>query len=85
MITNTTTGETIRVLRRPDPKVVSEQLDGLKVRGINSIAIAFVHSYLWGEHEDMVAEIAEEKGFAVSVSSKLQPMVRFPCSVLAEP
>jgi len=62
-------------LRRPDPKAVAEQLDALKAKGISSIAIAFVHSYMWGEHEDFVARIAEEKGFAVSVSSQLQPMV----------
>lgn len=75
IITDTATGETIRVLRRPDPAVVSDQLDSLWQKGIKSIAIAFVHSYLWGEHEQMVAEIAREKGFEVSVSSTLQPMV----------
>jgi hypothetical protein len=76
IVTDTTTGEVIRILSRPDPNLVSKQLDELKARGISSIAIAFVHSYLWGEHERMVAEIAEKKGFAVSVSSQLQPMVR---------
>jgi len=75
IITNTTTGETIRVLRRPDPAVVSQQLDSLWSKDIKSIAIAFVHSYLWGEHEEMVAKIARDKGFEVSVSSALQPMV----------
>lgn len=75
IITNTTTGEVIRVLNRPDPAAVSRQLDSLWSKGIKSIAIAFVHSYLWGEHEEMVAEIARDKGFEVSVSSKLQPMV----------
>ena len=74
IITDTATGEVIRVIRRPDPEVVSKQLDELKSRGISSIAIAFVHSYLWSEHEDLVAKIAVEKGFAVSVSSQLQPM-----------
>ena len=54
---------------------MSKQLDELKAKGINSVAIAFVHSYLWSEHEEMVARIAKEKGFAVSVSSELQPMV----------
>ena len=78
IITNTTTGEVIRVLRRPDPNVVSKQLDELKAKGINSVAIAFVHSYLWNDHEEMVARIAKDKGFAVSVSSELQPMVREP-------
>lgn len=80
IITNTTTGEVIRVLSRPDPDVVKRQLDSLWNKGIKSIAIAFVHSYLWGEHEEMVAKIAEEMGFEVSVSSKLQPMVGFSSS-----
>ena len=75
IVHETTTGETIRILRRPDPKVVTEQLDKLWSKGIKSIAIAFLHSYLWGEHEEMVAKIAREIGFEVSVSSKLQPMV----------
>ena len=79
IVTETTTGETIRILSRPDPTAVGQQLDALKAKGINSIAIAFVHSYMWGEHEKLVADIAEERGFAVSVSSQLQPMVRIPC------
>lgn len=78
IVTDTTTGETIRILRRPDLAVVSEQLDSLWSKGIKSIAIAFVHSYLWGQHEEMVANIARDKGFEVSVSSTLQPMVRHP-------
>lgn len=77
IVSATTTGEVIKILRKPDAQQVSDQLDELKSKGINSIAIAFVHSYLWGEHEEMVAKIAEEKGFDVSVSSKLQPMVCF--------
>ena len=64
------------MLRRPDADAVSKQLDELKSKGINSIAIAFVHSYVWGEHERLVADLAREKGFAVSVSGELQPMVR---------
>lgn len=80
IVSDTTTGEVIKILRKPDVQRVSDQLDELKSKGINSIAIAFVHSYLWGEHEEMVAKIAEEKGFDVSVSSKLQPMVCFFCN-----
>ena len=75
IITKTTTGETIRIIRKPDPKVIAEQLDALKGKGINSVAVAFVHSYLWGDHEEMVAKMARDRGFEVSVSSQLQPMV----------
>lgn len=75
IITDTTTGEPVRVLRRPNMDTVSEQLDGLLSKGIKSIAVAFAHSFLWGKHEEMVAEMAREKGFEVSESSKIQPMV----------
>ena len=75
IVTDTTTREPIRILRKPDPEMVSKQLDELKSKGVKSVAVAFVHSYLWGNHEDMVAKMAKEKGFAVSVSSELQPMV----------
>ena len=71
----TSTGETIQILRRPDREVVSKQLDELKAKGINSVAVALVHSYLWGDHEKIVADLAREKGFAVSVSHELQPQV----------
>ena len=77
IIQETSTGEPIRILRRPNPKTVSKQLDELWGKGIKSIAVAFVHSYLWSEHEEMVARMAREKGFEVSVSSQLQPMVSF--------
>lgn len=80
IITETSTGETIQILRRPDRDTVSEQLDGLKAKGINSVAVALVHSYLWGDHERLVADLAREKGFAVSVSHELQPMVSPPPS-----
>jgi 5-oxoprolinase (ATP-hydrolysing) len=78
-VTDTTTGETIQILRRPNPEIVSQQLDDLKSKGINSIAVAFVHSYLWGDHEKVVADMARAKGFAVSVSHELQPMVSQSC------
>lgn len=72
----TATGETIQILQRPDQAEIHEKLDFLLSKGIKSIAVAFLHSYLWGEHEEMVAKIAKEKGMQVSVSSELQPMVR---------
>lgn len=75
LTSDTATGETIRILQRPTTDEIHEKLDYLLSQGIKSIAIAFLHSYLWGEHEAIVAEIAKEKGFQVSVSSELQPMV----------
>lgn len=76
IVTETSTGETVRVLARPDPSQVKEKLKALWDKGIKSIAVAFVHSYLWSEHEDQVAKIARDLGFEVSVSSQLQPMIK---------
>lgn len=70
------TGEIIRILRRPDPEVVSRQLDELWSKGIHSLAIALLHSYTFTDHEQLVADLALAKGFSVSVSHQLQPMVR---------
>ncbi|BEJ08308.1 hypothetical protein CcaverHIS641_0503930 [Cutaneotrichosporon cavernicola] len=76
IVTETTTGETVRVLARPDPEDVKAKLQELWNKGTKSIAVAFVHSYLWGEHEELVAKIARDMGFQVSVSSQLQPMIK---------
>lgn len=76
IIKDTTTGEVVRILSRPDEAQVKEKLQALWDKGIRSVAVAFVHSYLWNEHEEFVAKIARDMGFQVSVSSDLQPMVR---------
>ncbi|KAK0432871.1 Hydantoinase B/oxoprolinase-domain-containing protein [Armillaria borealis] len=71
------TGDFIRVLKKPDPQTVRAQLQSLyDDEGFRSIAIAFVHSYTYPAHESMVADIAREFGFSVSVSSELQPMIK---------
>ncbi|RSH95814.1 hypothetical protein EHS25_000907 [Saitozyma podzolica] len=70
------TGEIIRVLRRPDVAVVQEQLDQLWGKGYRSLALALVHSYTFTKHEEMIASLATTKGFSVSVSHELQPMIK---------
>ena len=75
IVKDTTTGEVVRVIARPDAADVKAKLQALWDKGIKSIAVAFVHSYLWGEHEEQVAAIARDMGFEVSVSAQLQPMV----------
>ncbi|KAF4898729.1 hypotheticall protein, partial [Colletotrichum viniferum] len=70
------TGEPVRILKRPDIEVIREQLRHLQTEGFNSLAICFIHSYLYPNHEDQVAELARSMGFEVSVSSELQPTIR---------
>ncbi|KAK1636953.1 Hydantoinase B multi-domain protein [Colletotrichum phormii] len=70
------TGEPVRVLKKPDLEVVASQLSDLKAKGFKSLAICFIHSYLYPNHENEVAELARSMGFNVSVSSKLQPTIK---------
>lgn len=70
-----TSGEVVRVLRKPDLDVVKQEIEKLHDEGFRSISICFLHSYTYPEHELKVAEIGRAFGMSVSVSSTLQPMV----------
>lgn len=69
------TGEAIRILEKPDLSLVRTQLETLKKKGFRSLAVAFVHSYAYPEHELQVGQIAAEMGFSVTLSSEVQPMI----------
>ncbi len=65
------------VLRTPDEHVVRTQLEPLKAAGIEALAVCFLHSHVNPVHEELVARIAEDVGFAhVSVSSRLMRLER---------
>ncbi|KAI3543826.1 hydantoinase B/oxoprolinase [Colletotrichum abscissum] len=70
------TGEPVRVLQKPDLGVVASHLRDLKAEGFKSVAICFIHSYLYPDHENEIAELARSMGFDVSVSSELQPTIK---------
>jgi len=69
------TGETVRILARPDLQVVKGELERLWDEGFRSLAVVFVHSYAYPEHEIQVGTLAIEMGFSVSLSSAVQPMI----------
>ncbi|RMJ09443.1 hypothetical protein CDV36_010931 [Fusarium kuroshium] len=70
------TGEVVRILQVPDMKAIKAQLGQLYSGGFRSIAICFMHAYLYPNHENSVAKLAREMGFDVSVSSELQPTIK---------
>ncbi|EEA24817.1 hypothetical protein TMatcc_007921 [Talaromyces marneffei ATCC 18224] len=70
------TGEAIRILQKPDLIQVRQNLQSLWDEGYRTLAIAFMHSFAFPDHEAAVAAIAREIGFRTSVSSELQPMIR---------
>ena len=71
------TGEVVRIMQKPDLAAVRADLEGLRAQGFENIAIGFMHSYTYPEHELQVANLASEMGFKVSASSILQSMARF--------
>ena len=71
------TGERFAVLSRPDLAVLKPQLEELLQRGIDSLAVVFLHAYACPQHEQAVGELAEELGFSqISLSSEVIPMVK---------
>jgi 5-oxoprolinase (ATP-hydrolysing) len=53
-------------------------LESLKQEGYSAIAIVFMHGYRYPAHEQAVARIAREIGFAqVSVSHEVSPLIKF--------
>lgn len=72
------TGEAVRIIKVPNLQVIEGQLHELQNEGFRSLAICFMHSYLYTEHEDRVAKLARDMGFEVSVSSELQQTVSIP-------
>ncbi|MFM2094435.1 MAG: Acetophenone carboxylase gamma subunit, partial [Planctomycetota bacterium] len=65
------------VLRAPDEQRVAEQLQVVRDRGIESLAICFVHGYRFPMHEQQVAAIARQLGFSeVRESHQAAPLAR---------
>ncbi|KAL4820381.1 Hydantoinase B/oxoprolinase-domain-containing protein [Aspergillus spinulosporus] len=70
------TGEKFRIVKELDIEKVRPELVRLKEKGYQSLSVALVHSYVYPEHERLIGELAEEMGFSVTLSSKLQPMIK---------
>lgn len=70
------TGEKFRVVQELDLEQVRSELENLKKQGYQSISVALVHSFAYPYHERQIGELAEQMGFSVTLSSKLQPMIK---------
>jgi 5-oxoprolinase (ATP-hydrolysing) len=65
-------------IRIPDAEVVRTSLRKLADRGIKSLAVVFLHSYVYPEHEKMVGEIAKSMNCfsEISLSHEVMSMVK---------
>jgi 5-oxoprolinase (ATP-hydrolysing) len=67
----------VEVLRSPDIEKIRGQLMRLRQDGIESLAIAFLHSYVFPDHERAIKKIAIECGFEnISLSSEVLPQIK---------
>ncbi|KAK7211459.1 hypothetical protein V2G26_018637 [Clonostachys chloroleuca] len=74
----TKSGEIIRVLQKVNLDEARTKLQALRNEGYNSVAISFMHSFLYPDHENEVAEVARQLGFKyVTTSSEISPTIKF--------
>ncbi|RDW94054.1 uncharacterized protein DSM5745_01376 [Aspergillus mulundensis] len=70
-------GERIRILEKLDMDETRRELEETFAEGFRSIAICFLHSYTFPEHELAVAAEAKKIGFTqISISSQLSPAIK---------
>lgn len=65
-------GQLIRILKPLEDEAVLAPLQGIREKGIETIAICFTHSYAYPQHEVRAGQLALEVGFKhVSLSSQV--------------
>ena len=70
-------GEAVAILQKPDEVKVRAQLEDLFAKGYRSLAIVFMFSYTFPDHEQLVKRIARDIGFPhISCSAELMPMIK---------
>ncbi|KAF7628420.1 Hydantoinase B/oxoprolinase-domain-containing protein [Aspergillus flavus] len=77
-LVRTVSGEIVRILKPIDLEEARQALENLRADGYTSVAIAFMHSYVYPNHEDQVAALAKEMGFDyVTTSHETSPVIKF--------
>ncbi|MEZ6049037.1 MAG: hydantoinase/oxoprolinase family protein [Planctomycetaceae bacterium] len=65
------------VLISPQSETVRAQLEELKSKGIESVAICLMHAFANSSHEELIEKIARQVGFEeISRSSQLSPLIK---------
>lgn len=76
-LVKTASGEVIRVIKKPDADEVRQRLLDLRSLGYDNLAISFMHSYVYPQHEQLVAKLAREVGFKhVITSHETAPVIK---------
>lgn len=71
------TGDVLELMQPLDLTAVEQDLKRLLDKGIQNIAVAFMHAYTFPDHERMVADMAKRLGFQqITLSSDIIPMIK---------
>ncbi|MFH4978136.1 hypothetical protein AB6A40_004845 [Gnathostoma spinigerum] len=69
--------EWVLIAKEVNTEQLMSDLNELKKTGIRSLAVAFLHSFRYPNHEEVVGRIAKDMGFQnVSLSSDVMPMIK---------
>lgn len=72
VVQSAVTGDYVRILNKLNEAEVRAKLELIKKLGISNLAVCFIHSYIYPEHEMAVKRIASSLGFTnVSLSSEV--------------
>lgn len=70
-------GDKIQILQELDIEKLRADLKSVLESGIKSLAVVLIHSYIYPDHEVLVAKVARELGFEqISLSSETAPMIK---------
>jgi len=72
------TKEKVLIHKVPNMKIVQQELETLRDKGITSIAIAFLHAYTYGQHEKLVGDMAKSMNCfdEISMSHEIMAMIK---------
>jgi len=70
-------GDRVEILQPPNLKKIRGDLEPLLAKGIESLAIVLMHSYIFPDHEIQIGELAREMGFPhVVLSSETMSRIK---------
>lgn len=72
-----TTNEVVKILKPLNIEKTRLQLESIKQKGIDSIAVVLIHGYNFQDHEILIGNLARELGFKnISLSHEILPMIK---------
>ncbi|KKA16213.1 5-oxoprolinase (ATP-hydrolyzing) [Rasamsonia emersonii CBS 393.64] len=76
-LVKTDSGEVVRILQPLDVESTRASLQRLRQEGFTSVAICFMHSHIFPDHERLAGQLAKEEGFeTISLSSEISPRIK---------